>query len=240
MRVVSVLAVLLLAAVAPAQGPWLSKQEQAITKAIWPANVDMPRSIRFYRPTNYTQRLAITNGQDTNQVYTLDQDDVWTNAPPALNPNRLFPWSTAGGLHEVGGWGSRVGIALPEGKKIQVWRERVDVPLSSRPLPKLRWSFPDGTILADLLFTSEAVFELRLREKVQGKWKSSVPFRDLHAAPKGYTGPGKRCAECHDQAGTQLQYGIGLRGSDGAFSPSPLVEGTLTPDGANWPLASDG
>jgi hypothetical protein len=239
MRGFSVLAALLLASAASAQGPWLSQQEQMVTKSIWPANVHMPPSIRFYRPTNYTQRLAVTNGQETNHVYRLDQDDVWTNAPPALNPNRLFPWAVPGGLHEVRGWGNRVGIAIPDGKKVQIWRERVEVPLSSRPLSKFRWSFPDGTVLADMLFTREAVFELRLREKVQGKWKSTVPFRDLDAAPKGYTGPGKRCAECHDQAGSQLQYGIGLRGSDGAFSPSPLVEGTLTPDRDNWPLTSN-
>jgi hypothetical protein len=239
MRGLSTLTVLVLASVASAQGPWLSKQEQIVTKAIWPGNVDIPQSIRFYRPTSFTQRLAITNGQDTNHVYRLDQDDVWGNSPPALNPNRLFPWAAPGGLHEVSGWGSRVGIAIPDGKKIQIWRERVEVPLSSRPLPKVRWSYPDGTVLADVLFTREAVFELRLREKVQGKWKSTVPFRDLDAAPKGYTGPGKRCAECHDQAGSQLQYGISLRGSDGAFSPAPLVEGTLMPDWENWPLASD-
>src|SRR5713101_7162531 len=114
MRGLSALTALLLASSAPAQGPWLSKQEQILTKAIWPANVAMPPSIRFYRPTNFTQRLAITGGQDTNHVYRLDQDDVWTNAPPALNPNRLFPWAVPGGLHEVSGWGNRVGIAIPD------------------------------------------------------------------------------------------------------------------------------
>ncbi len=210
-----------------------------LAKDLWPDSVQMPKTMRFYRPTNYTQRLAITGGVETNNLYRLDQDDVWTNSAPALNPNRLFPWASAGGLHEVGGWGSRVGIAIPEGQKIQIWRERVDVPLSSRPLPKVLWSFPDGTVLADLLFTKDALFELRLREKVKGKWRSSVPFRNLDAAPTGYAGPGKRCAECHDHAGSQLQYGISLRGSDGAFTPSPLIEGTLTPDWENWPLVSE-
>jgi hypothetical protein len=238
MRGITALVTLLCASVGSAQGPWLSKEEQTAAKNVWPASVEMPANMRFYRPTNYTQRLATTGGRETNFLYRLDQDDFWTNAPPALNPNRLFPWAVAGGLHEAGGWGSRVGIAIPEGKKLKAWQERVDVPLSARPLPKVLWSFPDGTVLADLLFTRDAVFELRLREKVNGKWRSSVPFRDLEVAPKGYTGPGKRCAECHDQAGSQLQYGIGLRGSDGAFTPSPLVEGTLTLDSENWPLES--
>src|SRR5438270_14014511 len=90
--------VFLLASAAVAQGPWLAKEEQVLLKDIWPTNVAMPPTMRFYRPTNYTQRLAITGGRETNNLYRLDQDDVWTNAPTAPNPNRLFPWAAAGGL----------------------------------------------------------------------------------------------------------------------------------------------
>ena len=51
MRSFSALAILVLASVAPAQGPWLSKQEQAVTKAIWAAKYLTNRALESDRAT---------------------------------------------------------------------------------------------------------------------------------------------------------------------------------------------
>ncbi len=204
--------------------PPLEHGEQDRLAALWPASVPMPSGMRFYAKTRYTQRIAVTNDRESNFPYRLDQDDHWSNAPSAPNPNRLFPWAVSGGLHESTGWESHAAVYLPPGKKILVWRQRVPVP-SSNPLRKICWEYPEGTVFADLLVADGECFTLRLREKLAGGWRSRV------------AGARKACAECHDHAGSSLQYGIVLRGDDGAFSASPFLEGTLELDG-RWPLES--
>ena len=68
-------------------------------------------------------------------------------------------------------------------------------------------------------------FEIRQREKKNGRWDSSILFRDKAARPPGYTGLKLACSTCHDEAGTG-GYGVGLvPGGDGVLSdPFPDLE----------------
>lgn len=70
--------------------------------------------------------------------------------------------------------------------------------------------YPDGARFDDVLSNAEGVvFEHRVREKADGKWKSRIEYKDIEARPKGYEGLTVSCASCHNQAGTG-EYGVGL------------------------------
>lgn len=186
--------------------------------SFWPKDVDMPAGMVAYVPTRKSQRLTITNDVDTNLIYDKDQDDHFSNAPTVINPNRQTPWAVPGGLDGATGWESVIAVAMPG--QPTVYNTRVEAG-ARHPLPKLRWTFPEGTVFADLLVKDGKPFELRTRRKVDGQWVSRVEYRDRDAAPVNYHGAGKACIECHQHAGSQLQYGIGLRGDDGCFSWAP-------------------
>lgn len=191
-------------------------QERLVS--LWPKDVEMPAGLVAYHPTRKSQRMAITNGVDTNQIYDKDQDDHWTNAPTAFNPNRQFPWAVPGGLDNSNGWESIIAVALPSAPA--VYEGRVEAG-ARHPLPKTRWSFAEGTKFVDLLAYKGKTFELRTRTKVNGQWVSRKEHEDKTARPEGYVGLSKSCVECHQGAGGQLQYGISVRGDDGVFSWSP-------------------
>ena len=220
------LAILVLTPSLLADSPYLPPDQQKAIKAVWPESVDEPAGLRFYNSTWYSQRLAVTNGVPTNQLYQLNRDDVWGNAPTSLNPNRQFPYRVPGGLHDLSGWQSFVAVAFPIGKHIEVWDEMVPV-AQGVPQLKRRWGFPSGTVFVDVLTSQGKAFEIRQRKKKLGVWDSSVIYRDHVAAPRGYRGAGKACVDCHKSAGASEQYGITVRGDDQTFSFPVLREGTL-------------
>jgi hypothetical protein len=173
--------------------------------------------MKFYQKARYVQRIAITNGRDSNNLFRIDQDDVGLNFH-AVNPNRIFPWAVSGGMHNMSGWKSSTAVHLPSYPK--VFTEYVEAG-ASRRLPKTGWSFPDGTVFADVLSTDRGVFEIRTRSKLDGNWRNKVAYRNPELAPHGYSGAGKACNECHDHAGSSKQYGVLIRGADETFSWAP-------------------
>lgn len=193
----------------------LTEGKQTRLVSLWPKDVELPKDLTVYEPTRLSQRLTITNDRDQNLLYDKDQDDHFSNAPTSFNPNRQFPWHVPGGLENSRGWESLIAVSMPS--QPYVYLDRVEAG-ARHPLPKVRWTFPEGTVFADMLVNDGKVFELRTRTKRDGKWVSSKAFEDKAARPAGYHGLTKSCIECHEQAGSQLQYGIGLRGDDGAFS----------------------
>ena len=202
------------------QGPWVEPDEQERLEKIWPVEKE---GFRFYKRTNYSQRVAVTNNRPTIAMYRHDQDDYWTNSPPAFNPNRDFPWAMSGGMDKFEGWKSHPAIFFPWGGKLEMTKEGF-----SGGRVKHVWTYPVGTKFADMLVHDGSCFELRVREKKEDGWHAMTVFRG-NRKPEGYTGPGKKCASCHDRAGEAIQYGITVRGSDTVFSFSPFIEGTQTP-----------
>lgn len=207
-----------------------SADDEALATGPWQAVV---KGFKWYDKAKYGQRIAITNGQDSNKLYRIDQDDHWSGSPSSPNPNRLFPWAVSGGMDKMTGWRSRAAVLIPG--KVRVWQERVEAG-ASRLLPMYRWSFPDGTVFADVLSSGDKVFEVRTRTKVNGEWKNRVAWHDAGASPKDFHGAGKACASCHEHAGAQQGYGIRIRGSDETFSWTPFVDGSFTLNRDEWPL----
>ena len=205
--------------------PWLPGGEQARLTSLWPISVPRLKNLWFYRPARYSQRLAITNGADTNALYHASRDDVWGNAPTSFNPNRSFPYATPGGLDGLSGWESHVAVSYPDGEAPATWVEGVEAG-AARLLPKTRWAFPEGTVFANMLVADGETFTLRLLEKRSGGWESQVAFRG-GKPPAGFKGAGKACVSCHSKAGASEQYGITVRGDDGIFSVTAFREDKL-------------
>lgn len=193
---------------------------------LWPAEVEKLEGLKLFTPTKYTQRLAITDNRSTNFLYRIDQDDVFVNSPTTVNPNRVFPYATPGGLHNSTGWQAMRAARIPG--PVRIWTEGVPVPGTSTPLPKVRWSFPAGTVFVDMLYKDGKCFELRTATKGDdGKWDHKPLYRDLDAAPANFHGAGMACASCHKDAGASLNYGITVRGDDRVFSWTPFMDGTF-------------
>jgi hypothetical protein len=106
-------------------------------------------------------------------------------------------------------------------KSIEVWNGSNFQ--SNRALVR---DYPDGSRFDDVLSHEGIVFEHRMREKVNGRWRSKVIFSNVDARPNGYHGLKVTCASCHEEAGTG-GYGEGLvPGGD-----------TIISDPMQWPKA---
>lgn len=71
-------------------------------------------------------------------------------------------------------------------------------------------TYPDGARFDDVLYNEAGgIFEHRIREKIDGKWRSRVEYKEPTVRPNGYNGLTETCASCHNQAGTG-DYGVGL------------------------------
>jgi hypothetical protein len=157
-----------------------------------------------YETAKWTQRVAVTNGRDT--------------ISPVPRSGLEAHWQTSGGMVGIAGVVSEKFKVLPPGGKtwignIQVWNGGGYQ--SNRGIVR---SYPDGTRFEDRLSYRGVVFEVRVRVKRGGVWKSSVTYSSAAARPPGYRGLGQSCASCHDQAGTG-GYAAGLvPGGDGVLS----------------------
>lgn len=203
----------------------------SLLRKLWPASVKFPVGMTLYRKTEHAQNTVILNGFDSLTVVHRDQDTV-----SGVNPNRIFPWAVSGGMHQATGWQSHAAIAIPKGKAVQVWTEYIEAG-ARRALPRIAWSFPTGTVLADILSANGQTFEVRTLTKARDGWVGRTPYEAEHK-PAGYVSPHKvahgqhksesgRCFDCHQSAGKWLSYGTLIRGSDRVFSWSPILPGTL-------------
>lgn len=90
---------------------------------------------------------------------------------------------------------------------------------------RLEWaisrSYPDGTEFHDILVNARTgkPYEHRTRRKEDGKWSSSIAWKDATQRPEGYAGlGGQTCASCHSLAGKPA-YGSGaVPGGDTVLS----------------------
>lgn len=136
---------------------------------VWPEGVPYIPGIVEYRRTQHTQKIVIQDERDSNVPWPLTADVNFANSAPDVNPNRTFPWHGPGGLPD--GLSNRTGIYMPPGTDIQVQTFYVPIPLAGRPLPKRFWTYPQGTLLADVLLDKRGqAFEVRMREKQSDGW----------------------------------------------------------------------
>lgn len=163
----------------------------------WPASLPRFPGMQRYRSARYTQA-----------IYTL-------NDAPAIDPvdrGLLKPeWQVPGGMEGVHGWKSDLYRYIPDGWQRQ-WQQRKPVKNSFGTTQfelGFHRAYPDGTYFVDALSHDGRPFEVRVREKNDGVWTSYIAWKDVSARPPGYAGLTKRCAECHNQAGSG-EYGVGL------------------------------
>lgn len=190
----------LVAAIASAQ--WLPDEVQQRERKLWErTGVAFPEGAKFYQLPKVGQRLVgIVNYSPVNRYGIFD--DRWRGFDGrSENVNAQLPWVTPAGLHwtDKSGWRKASAAYFPG--DIAVWVENVMVENSVRdprggffkqPQPHVRWAFPDGTMFAELLIRvrggAEQVFEIRTREKRDGKWGDGTtfrPFTDPTSLPKG-------------------------------------------------------
>jgi hypothetical protein len=217
---------------------YLGENDQKYWKQFWPKNVEFPKGLKFYNGDSMpraSQYLVINNGQDYNGVHWWGHHG--TDDRPQLNPNKKFPYAFPGGMDNIPRnlWFNVFGVTIPKGKSVRYWTERVPVPMASRWLPQLKWEFPEGTEFVDLLCACTPdgktgwPFELRMSTKTKNGWDDRVEWKAPEAdRPIGFKGAGKKCIECHQQAGASENYGVSIRGSDRRFSWYPFTKESIS------------
>lgn len=192
---------------------------------------DQPAGAVKYRGANYTQSIFVLNDRDTILMVPI------TDLPDTR-------WHQPGGMEGITGYRTEKYKYVPEDRAVRKWVGNIFVKNSFghfQPNRGLQRAYPDGTRFDEVFYNSKSgeVFEHRVREKVSGKWKSEVRFRDETEYPTGYTGLKVTCSSCHAEAGTG-GYAVGLvPGGDTILSdplPWELWTGAAEPpEGAKKP-----
>jgi len=173
----------------------------------------LPDTSKRFEPAIYTQEIAVTNGRD--RIDKVEITDL---------PDRR--WHQSGGMQGIDRslWKSEKYRSIPGGVEPN-WIANISVRNSLGYMQNNRGivrQYPDGTRFDDVLSNADGkVFEHRVREKKDGRWKSTVVYSDPAARPKGYEGLKVTCASCHDQAGTG-NYAAGLVPGGDTILSDPL------------------
>jgi hypothetical protein len=186
---------LLLDSTAVAQ--WLPDDVQRRERALWDqTGVEFPAGLRFYELPIVSQRLVgIVNYRPVDRYGIFDE-----HYRGAENVNAQYPWTTPAGLHAspMDQWRKAAAACFPS--PVTVYRETVRVENGikdkrtgkpfTQPQPHLAWTFPEGTVFAELLVRTypdgrEHAFEIRTRHKEGGRWhgttyRPDVPLIDYH------------------------------------------------------------
>lgn len=169
----------------PAQ--WLPADRQAHERALWElTGVEFPKGMQFYDLPKVSQRLVgIVNYSPENRfgIFT----DKYRGKD---NVNAQMPWTTPSGLHDSphDQWRKVAGVYLPGKVKVRVQTVIVQNGIRrpgggfySQPQPQIAWTFPDGTIFAEMLVRThgkyEWPFEIRQYEIRGGKFTDGTTFR---------------------------------------------------------------
>lgn len=156
----------------------------------------LPRDAKPYESAKYTQSIAVVDRRDSIRQVSIEDLDS--------------KWHQSGGMEGVRGVRSEKFRSVPSDLKSWIGdisvRNSLGYDQENRGILR---NYPNGTRFDDILSHAGAVFEHRVREKVNGRWRSTVVYSNPDSRPTGYNGLQVTCASCHDQAGTG-SYGAGL------------------------------
>lgn len=149
-------------------------------RVIWYTEIEIPRAYQHGGGFHWTG-------------YNISADPTDAGLPHGQggNAGADWPWNLPGGTHAATGAVSQKGLLLPAGKPVIVWRDRLPGHPGMGPEPGLRWRFPVGATLIEVLRHPVAgqltTFEIRLRRREDTYWNTEVfrPFprcEDLAAA----------------------------------------------------------
>jgi hypothetical protein len=157
------------------------------------------------------------------------------------NPNQHGRWLRPAGTLRMDVIRARRTLVIPEGKHVEVWRERRRVNPNVvvngyRPnnwtYPLYRWRFPVGTVLREKLYDGQdRLFAERQREKLSAtEWDG---HEEIHHQPPGYSPVTLACADCHSEAGKSAKLVTGhfrgrewyghLSGDDTVYTFRPVT-----------------
>lgn len=201
---------------------------------------DVPEGAVKFDGTKYTQSIFIlvANGRDNTRI-----------DPFPIKNMEDKRWHQPGGMLGVKGWRVEKFRYLPPNAKAKTWIGMIEVENSiktGRQKPDgtpehykqhnqgLQREYPVGTRFDEVLRNADSgkVFEHRVRfKKEDGKWSSTVDYKDEDARPVGYNGLKVSCSSCHLEAGTG-KYADGLvPGGDTVLSdPLPWSLWSQSPD----------
>lgn len=198
------------------QAPTLPEQAPPIPVEFQVYDPDLPPGSVRFESAKWTQSISVLNSGG------YDHDIIKPASVKAMEDTR---WHQPGGMHGLKGWKSERYKYLPPGKSVRHWIGNIEVENSiPNGLRKpdgtpdhyrqnnrgILRAYPDGTRFDELLMNTDGrIFEHRVREKVDGKWLSTVYFKDEEARPTGYNGLKVTCSSCHAEAGTG-KYNDGL------------------------------
>lgn len=173
----------------------------------WPKSLVIFQGMRRYRSARFTQAIYTLNGRP--QIDMVPRSSLKEE------------WQVPGGMEGIVGWRSDLYKYVPDGYW-QQWQRRLPVVNSfgytQYELGYTR-SYPDGTFFVDALSNADGKpFEVRVREKQEGKWTSYIAWKDVSERPVGYHGLTKKCSDCHSQAGTGNYGAAMVSGADTVFS----------------------
>ena len=181
------------------------------------ASLSLPDREQVIRSEIPADAVRYESAKNTQSIFRLDERRVIRAVPRTELEEK---WQVPGGLVGVKGWRSDLYFrAVAGGEQYKAF-----IPVQNglgyfqNEVGYVR-RYDDGTEFYDVLSNTKSgkVFEVRLREKVQGVWAFRVPYRNEDVRPAGYKGV-TRCNSCHSQAGTG-SYGTGLMpGGDGTIS----------------------
>lgn len=174
------LLILILPGAASAQ--FLPADVQARERALWEATgVEFPEGMKFYRLPVVSQDLFILNSTHVWGIHAANRAGI----RGGTNVNSLSPWEAPGGLQFSPKDQWRNATAVLFGGPVKVYHEPNDKIFNGSNFQRqerAKWKFADGTIFADMLIRTypdgtEHAFEIRLREKHDGKWDDGISFR---------------------------------------------------------------
>lgn len=197
--------VLVFAIVGEAHGqePWLPAEAQKRDAELWAkTGVELPAGMKFYKVRRVSQKLQedVNRGME-NGIYAGDFTggrlrigNTIYDYPVITNTNDKPIWSAPGGLFwsDRSEWRNATAAFFP--REVEVYRTMTPVKNrfgSYQENSVLRWTFPEGTIFADLLIRvregREWPFELRIATKEKDKWNRVAhrPFADEADLPPG-------------------------------------------------------
>ncbi len=166
--------------------PYLPALDQARLRSLWGyTDVPFPDGLRFYDLPQVYQHTVILNDKPYHSATSIGAAED--------NVNTRFPWDGPGGLHDSPKHQWRKASALFVPGEIEVWRAAYThsitgklLATAAQPLIRWRWSYPPGTIAADMLLRTdrgrEWPFEIRIREKGPDGWDDGVAYRPFTAA----------------------------------------------------------